>query len=214
MNLLFTHVKRILNWLQATGWGGLSPLEWLGGLLLVYATYRLLRRVGRSIRKKFGRHGVPREVVTSSVARPRSVLPEGGEETVLVVDDESFALRINMKMIRKLGYEVHGCNGGRSAIQWLKKHNADLMVLDLAMPNLNGIQTLQRIRAFKPQLKVIVLSGYARPAQVKELIGMGVGAYLVKPAPLDTLGRAIRRELDMEVSRHAGTLAERGPIHL
>ena len=214
MQLMLTHLRAVLNWMQTSSWWGMSPLEWLGGLLLLYAGFRLVRRVCRTVCKWFRRSRNLSDTFLPPVAMREAALPEGGDETILVVDDESFALRINMKMIRKLGYQVHGCSGGRAAIEWLKKNDADLMVLDLAMPNLNGVQTLQRIRAFKPELKVVVLSGYARPAQVKELISMGVGAYLVKPAPLDTLGRTIRRELDMGSAGSSGTLVDRRSLAL
>jgi CheY-like chemotaxis protein len=120
----------------------------------------------------------------------------GGEETILVVDDDPAVLRAHTRLISKLGYNVQRALGGQEAIDYIKKNHADLIILDLLMPGLDGIETFRAIKEVNPYQRAIVLSGFAGPAMVNSIKILGVNTYLVKPAEVGILAQAIRDEID------------------
>ena len=79
----------------------------------------------------------------------------------------------------------------------LKNKSADLIILDMIMPpGEDGLDTYQKILEFKPQQKAIVTSGYAESNRVRQLQQLGAGAFVKKPYSLQTIGLAIKSELD------------------
>ena len=129
-------------------------------------------------------------------AAKSKVIP-GGKERILLVDDEPLVLKVQSNLLASLGYETITMNSGEEAVDYLQTNDVDLLLLDLLMePGIDGVETFRRIRKFKPSQKAVVLTGYATPAQVKEVRDLGAGAYLIKPVPLSMLAQAIRHELD------------------
>lgn len=120
----------------------------------------------------------------------------GGRETILSVDDEPFVLQTNTHVLGDLGYRVLTANGGEQAVNIVREQPVDLVLLDLVMPAMDGVETLRRIHAVKPGVKAVILSGYAQPSQVEAVRQMGAMHYLIKPVPTSLLARAIRDELD------------------
>jgi len=171
---------------------GLTPLEWIGlGALLVGAVIAI-HKAFKTAKRREALTTIHHPIIEQGLHKTEA---KGGTETILLVDDEPIVLRMNASAVERLGYNVASVESGEAAIDWLKKNDADLMVLDIVMPNMDGITTLKEIKRFKPHQKAIALSGYARPSLVNEMLMLGVGAYLIKPTPLDALARAIRKEL-------------------
>jgi PAS domain S-box-containing protein len=122
---------------------------------------------------------------------------QGRGETVLVVDDLGEQREIATEMLSKLGYTVATADGGEAAVEWLGRQSADLVVLDMIMdPGIDGLETFKRILELRPGQKTIIASGYSESVSVREARRMGAGAYVKKPYLLETLGRAVRAELD------------------
>jgi CheY-like chemotaxis protein len=121
----------------------------------------------------------------------------GGDEVVLLVDDDANTLKVNTLVLKKLGYDVISAQSGEAAVEVIKEKPVDLVVLDIIMhPGIDGVETYRRIKAVKPEQRAIVLSGYARPSQVEETRLLGAGQYIIKPATATTIATAVRRELD------------------
>jgi len=127
----------------------------------------------------------------------RANLPRGSE-TILVLDDEPLVLKVNANELRKLGYQVRCAASGEEALAYLQEHHVDLVLLDLLMPGLNGVETYQRMLRYNPRQKAIVYSGYAQPSMVAEAQQLGADPILIKPTPLNVLARAVRDKLDHE----------------
>ena len=120
-----------------------------------------------------------------------------GREKVLVVDDVPEQLQIASSMLTKLGYAVTAVASGEEAVEYLRSHTIDLVVLDMVMPNgIDGLETYKRIIEIHAGQRAIIASGYSESERVKALQRMGVGVYVQKPYTLEKLGVAVRRELN------------------
>jgi len=121
----------------------------------------------------------------------------GGSETVLVVDDDSVQREVTLKLLQKLGYKADTVECGEAAIEYLKKQPCDLLVLDMIIPDgIDGTETYKKTLEINPEQKAIIISGYSESERVVEARRLGVGAFLKKPLTLETIGRAVRKELD------------------
>jgi CheY-like chemotaxis protein len=120
----------------------------------------------------------------------------GRGETVLIVDDMPDQLEIASHLLKKLGYRVATVASGEQAVEYVKEHSIDLLVLDMIMePGIDGLETYRRIIRFKPDQKAIIASGFSESSRVKEAERLGAGAYIKKPYLLEDIGKAIRAEL-------------------
>ena len=178
-----------------------SFLETVGLVALGLVAVLTLALVLKPSRRWFGSWGMMlrEEVKTTMGDRDgaRAKVIPGGQEKILLVDDEPLVLKVQSELLSSLGYKTECANSGEAAVEYLKQQDADLLLLDLLMdPGIDGVETYRRIKAFKPEQKAVVLTGYATPSQVEEVRSLGAGAYLIKPVPLGMLAKAIRDELD------------------
>jgi len=121
----------------------------------------------------------------------------GKGETVLIVDDVDEQREIASGMIKKLGYNVTSISSGEKAVEYLKQHRADLLILDMIMePGIDGLETYRQILKLHPGQKAIIASGFSETDKVKEAQGLGAGAYIKKPYKIEKIGTAVRAELD------------------
>lgn len=118
-------------------------------------------------------------------------------ESILIVDDVREQRELAMNMLTRLCYRVAAVPGGEEAIEYLKKENADLIVLDMIMdPGIDGMETYRRIVEINPGQKAIIVSGFSETDRVREAQEMGAGAFVRKPYILEKIGLAVRKELD------------------
>jgi two-component system cell cycle sensor histidine kinase/response regulator CckA len=123
--------------------------------------------------------------------------PKGGQETVLLVEDESQLRKLAKTMLEKLGYIVLEASSPGEAIVLCEKQSGaiHLLLTDVVMPNMNGKELEGRIRAMKPGIKVIFMSGYTTDVIV-HLGQLEQGAhFLQKPFTLDALAKKVRQAL-------------------
>ena len=121
----------------------------------------------------------------------------GKGESILVVDDVEVQREIASRMLKKLGYSVTSVSSGEEAIEYMKDHSADLLILDMIMdPGIDGLETYKRILKLHPNQKAIIASGFSETDHVKEAQRLGAGAYIKKPYILEKIGLTVRDELD------------------
>jgi CheY-like chemotaxis protein len=122
---------------------------------------------------------------------------KGNGETILVVDDVESQREISSKMLDALGYKTIAISSGEEAVEYLKEHTADLILLDMIMdPGINGLETYERAIEIHPNQKAIIISGFAESDEVKEAQKLGAGRYIKKPVTLENIGLAIKEELE------------------
>jgi DNA-binding response OmpR family regulator len=106
---------------------------------------------------------------------------------VLLVDDEEQFVQALSERLTLRGYDVTTSLSGEDALEKLKQYNYEVVILDIAMPGLNGIATLREIKKFKPLTEVIMLTGHATVETAIEGMKIGAADYLVKPCDTEEL---------------------------
>jgi CheY-like chemotaxis protein len=120
----------------------------------------------------------------------------GNGENILVVDDLESQRDIATDILTKLGYLVFSVSSGLQAIEFVKKQEVDLIIIDMLMePGIDGLETYQRILSLYPTQKAIIASGYSETYRVRESLRLGAGAYIRKPYSLETIGVVVSNEL-------------------
>jgi len=120
----------------------------------------------------------------------------GNGESVLVVDDVEEQRLIASELLRELNYSVTAVSSGEQAVEYMKDHSVDILVLDMIMdPGIDGLETYKRIVELHPQQNAIIASGYTQTAHVKEAQKLGAGKYVKKPYSIENIGMAIKAAL-------------------
>ena len=123
--------------------------------------------------------------------------PEKGSGTILVVDDEEYILNADKAMLNELGYEVLLANGGKEALRVFdeNKERINLLILDLIMPDLSGEIVYDRIKSLRPDIRVILSSGYSIEGQAESILKRGCDGFIQKPYNLNQLAQKIKQIL-------------------
>lgn len=117
---------------------------------------------------------------------------------ILVVDDEDPIRKVLTTVLEANGHEAFECGDGNAAIEMIKQESFDLVLCDIRMEPVDGIEVLRQTLAAKPYQKVIMLTAYASVDTAEEAMGLGAYNYLTKPWKLDELLNNIQRALDGE----------------
>jgi DNA-binding response OmpR family regulator len=115
---------------------------------------------------------------------------------VLVVEDEEITRRAITRALGLTGYETEGVAGGEQALARLATSSYDLMLLDLHMPGLDGVEVMRRVAALYPDLLVIVFTAHATVDSAIEAVRAGAVDYLLKPTSIRDVQAAISRALE------------------
>jgi two-component system cell cycle sensor histidine kinase/response regulator CckA len=124
----------------------------------------------------------------------------GGQETVLVVDDEEVIRSLVRDALATKGYRILEASHGKEALDLYKTNmkEIDLVILDMAMPVMGGRETFVRLKAMNDRVKAILSTGYSEDERARELMGLGVKAFVHKPYRVEELAAAVRKVLDDE----------------
>jgi PAS domain S-box-containing protein len=116
-----------------------------------------------------------------------------GEGAVLLVDDEETVRGIGTEMLKELGFSVITADDGREGVEQFKQ-NPDIrfIILDLTMPHMDGEQCFRELRQIKPDVKVIMSSGYNEQEVTQKFVGKGLAGFIQKPYKLSVLKEAVR----------------------
>ncbi|MCP3875968.1 MAG: response regulator [Desulfobacteraceae bacterium] len=113
-------------------------------------------------------------------------------EKVLLVDDEKEFLEIMSERMTARGMEVTTANSATKALSILEKKTFDAIVMDFQMPGMDGMEALKAIKNLKPELQIILLTGYATTEKTVEAMKVGATDFLEKPADLESLTQKIK----------------------
>jgi len=114
---------------------------------------------------------------------------------ILVVDDDPEVRMATRDFLSSKGYEVVVAEGGREALRLLDASPPDVVLLDVAMPDLDGMETLKRIVATHPAMPVIMVTANADIEITSKVLQLGAADYVPKPFDLDYLDQAISIQL-------------------
>ena len=121
-------------------------------------------------------------------------------KTIMVIDDEDLVIKSVEKLLTREGYKVIVCRDGDSAIETIKKTDVDLIVCDIRMPNISGVETVRQIREIrqksnKPKIPEILMTGYADPEVNSEAEKLEVSDYLYKPFDLVAFLNSVKKNV-------------------
>ena len=128
----------------------------------------------------------------------RSQPIQGGTENILLVDDEEVVVRIEQQMLERLGFRVTVRTGSVDALEAFKA-NADvfdLVVTDMTMPNMTGVQLAAEIKKIRPDIPVILCTGFSYQINEEKSKALGIQGFVMKPVLLKDLAKTIRKVLD------------------
>jgi two-component system, cell cycle sensor histidine kinase and response regulator CckA len=125
-------------------------------------------------------------------------LKRGKGERVLFVDDEVPIMLVGKLMLEEIGYTVEGLIDAKEAIECLRKNPQafDVVVTDLTMPNLTGLDFARLVHEIRPDIPIILTTGYNATLTIDKIHALGLREMLLKPLSLHSLGAALRRVLD------------------
>ena len=126
--------------------------------------------------------------MNKELTRKKACLPIG---KILVIDDELDLLSLLMGVLTDEGYQAFSAANGADGVRLNELENPDLIILDLRMPEMDGIETLRNIRKQDDKVKVVILTGYGSPDTIRDAADLNVSEYLSKPFDNEQLLRVI-----------------------
>jgi DNA-binding NtrC family response regulator len=115
---------------------------------------------------------------------------------ILIVDDEPHLPHQLARYLRKRGYDVYTASDGEAGLRELQKNTIDLVLLDLRLPKLSGLEVLRRIREHEAELPVVILTAYGDVQTAVEAMKLGASDYILKGFDLEELLLVVKRALD------------------
>jgi CheY-like chemotaxis protein len=120
-------------------------------------------------------------------------VPHSSRATILVVDDEESIRRVAEEILLYLGFEVETARSGEDAVERIARGAPpDLILLDVILPGMGGVEAFARIRRVAPQIPIIITSGYANRAAIEWLIEEGASGFVAKPYGIEALSERIK----------------------
>ncbi|WP_394700110.1 response regulator [uncultured Desulfosarcina sp.] len=134
------------------------------------------------------------------LAKKQTHLPigeyKGGGQSILVVDDVKEQREVAEMILSQLNYNATAVSSGEEAIEYLRQHTVDLVILDMIMdPGIDGLETYKRILEIHPGQRAIITSGYSETERVRETMKLGAARYIKKPYVLEQLASAVKAQL-------------------
>ena len=122
----------------------------------------------------------------------------GGNERILLVDDEKDLIKVGLQHLKRLGYEVTALTSSLEALERFQAgpHDFDLVITDYTMPEMTGVKLSQEILALRPDMPIIICTGFSQQFDDEKAKALGIRKLLMKPLSRRTIARAVREELD------------------
>ncbi|MDD9302450.1 MAG: response regulator [Desulfobacter sp.] len=122
-----------------------------------------------------------------------------GNESILLVDDEQRILTVGREICKALGYKVITADSGKEALKIYaeKQDHINIVVLDMIMPEMNGLETFIALKKMNPDIKVLLSTGYAIDQKAHEMLRQGCKGYILKPYSVIDFSHKIREILEL-----------------
>ena len=117
------------------------------------------------------------------------------KHSILVIDDEKDILLVLSNFLGDEGFKVYTSESGKDGLQTIQNEDAGMVLLDISMPEMNGIEVLSEIRKIKPELPIIMITAYRDAEKVVEAFRLGAFDCIFKPFDLKSLRKSIMAKL-------------------
>lgn len=123
------------------------------------------------------------------------------QASILVVDDETFIRQILSRIVSREGYLVHQASDGKEALKSLAETPCQIVISDIKMPNMDGIELLSQIKANHSNVSVILITAYAGEYSTHDALSAGADAFITKPFKNVEIGETLRTVLVKNLQR-------------
>jgi len=114
------------------------------------------------------------------------------KKRILICDDEE-GIRESLRLILEKEYELSFATRGKEAIEIIKREPIDIVIIDIKMPRMDGIETMRELKALRPNVRILVTSGYKSVETAQEAVNAGASDYIVKPFERAEILDAVRK---------------------
>jgi two-component system, response regulator, stage 0 sporulation protein F len=122
------------------------------------------------------------------------------KEKILIVDDQ-YGIRILLnEVFQKEGYETHQAASGYQALEILEKNAPDLVLLDMKIPGMDGIEILKRMKVIDQDIRVIIMTAYGELDMIQEAKDLGALIHFAKPFDIDEIRDAVKKYLPVKTN--------------
>ncbi|WML46264.1 response regulator [Neobacillus sp. PS3-40] len=119
---------------------------------------------------------------------------------ILIVDDQ-FGIRILLnEVFQKEGYNTYQAANGLQALDVVKKHDPDLVLLDMKIPGMDGLEILKRMRVLDKDIRVIIMTAYGELDMIQEAKELGAIMHFAKPFDIDDIRAAVKKHLPQKIN--------------
>jgi len=130
------------------------------------------------------------------------------KSNILVVDDEPVARQSLTDILKLEGYIVSSAPNGQAAVEYIRTHNIDLLIVDLKMPGMDGLEVVQVVNQVSPETEVILLTAYGSTETAIQALRLRIHDYLLKPASPAQIIATVKKGLSRRSTKsHLGSIA-------
>jgi putative two-component system response regulator len=120
------------------------------------------------------------------------------EDRILIVDDEKMIYSVLAQRLAKEGYACMMANNGREALNHFYKNNFSLIISDIRMPEMNGLELLKNVKAVRPNMMFIIMTAYPEIDMAVEAIRLGATDFIIKPVDLELVAFSVKKALEQK----------------
>ena len=129
-------------------------------------------------------------------------------ESILVVDDDTELRKVLSSILSEEGYSVETVENGEQAIRVSEKKRFDLALIDIKLPDMEGTELLQRLKAKQPHIVMIIVTGFPTIENAMGALNEGADGYILKPLEIGKLLQAVRKHLNKQAADHVSNWME------
>ncbi|MEP6896430.1 MAG: response regulator transcription factor [Chloroflexota bacterium] len=133
------------------------------------------------------------------------------KSNILVVDDEPVARQSLSEILRLEGYAVNSVPNGQAAVEYVRTHPIEIIIVDLRMPGMDGLEVIQVVNQISPETEVILLTAFGTTESAIQALRLRVHDYLLKPAPPSQVVNSVKKGL---ARREARLKARSGTVNM
>ncbi|MGM1023580.1 MAG: response regulator [Bacillota bacterium] len=126
------------------------------------------------------------------------------KKKVLIVDDQNGIRILLMEVFGSEGYETFQAANGKIALEIVEKEPPDLVLLDMKIPGMDGLEILKHLKTMNPDIKVIMMTAYGELDMIKEATELGALMHFTKPFDIDEMRIAVNKQLRGDETSHFG----------
>ena len=117
---------------------------------------------------------------------------------ILIVDDDDNIRKVLVAILEEEGYNVESVGTAREAIEWTKERFYNIVLIDIRLPDMEGIELLTKIRDTTPKIRKVILTGYPTLQNAVDAVNKGANAYILKPFDVGKVLKTIKEQLEKQ----------------